>query len=159
MCQQSTNGWLENSGGRSTLSLWQLEVIPEAASGKGKHRQLFQVVLLAASRPFQKLRDQKKGFQITNVGSGKRVLFWFPKTGDNEMEQTVGFHFVVPRFGEPNRYPKTGNIFFKKSPFFFVSFFSKKCFFFNTNCYVCYDSPFSFLTKGPTKQTEKVMRT
>ena len=156
MCQQATNGWLEDSGGRSTLSLWQLEVIPEAASGKGKHSQLFQVVLLAASRPFQKLRNRKKGSQNINVGSKKRVLFWFPKTGDNEMEQTVGFHFVDPRFREPNRFQKREPFLKKKHFFCSFFFFQKSVVFFNTNCCVCYDSPFSFLTKGPTKQAEKV---
>ena len=52
----------------------------------------------------------KNSFFLEN-GSRFWVPIWFPKTGDNEMQQTVGLHFVVPRFAEPNRYPKTGTIF------------------------------------------------
>ena len=108
------------------------EVIPEAASGKGKHSQLFQVVLLAASRHFQKLRNRKMGSQTTDVGSVFRVLFWYHKLGDNEMQQTVGLHFVVPQFVVPNRYPKNGTIFFLKKKTFFLAPFLKENVFFQT---------------------------
>ena len=62
---------------------------------------------------------------------------------------TVGFHFVVPRFVEPNGVQKPEPV-FKKIVNFFVSFFQKNCFFFNTNCWVCYNYAFSFLTRGAT---------
>ena len=47
----------------------------------------------------------------TKSGSQNLEPKWFPKRGDNEMEQTVGFHFVVPHFGAPNWYPKNGTKF------------------------------------------------
>ena len=100
--------------GQSGSSQWQ-----------GKHKQLFQVVLVAASWPLQALRNPKKASQITVVGSENGNLWWYPKMGDNEMEQTVGFHFVVPRCVEPNRFQKP-DPFFKKN----ISHFFKKLFHF-----------------------------
>ena len=36
------------------------------------------------------------------------VPIWFPKTGDNEVKPNRLFHFVVPRFWEPKKYPFSG---------------------------------------------------
>ena len=159
MCQQATNGWLEDSGGRSTLSLRQLEVIPEAASERGKHSQLSQVVPLAAGRLFLKLRNRKMGSKKKNVGTH----FWVPNLAPKNGGQRNGTNgwgpLRCPPFWGAKLVPKNGYHFLKKNPFFLISFFGKKLFFFQHELLrmLCF-SLFSF-TKGPTKQTEKVRPT
>ena len=120
MSQQGMNGYLEDGVARTTPSEWQLEVSQEAASGREEHGQLLPLRPLISSRLFLKLRIRKNGFPITKVGSKKRVLFWFHKTGENEMKQTVGFHFVFPCFREPKSVPKTGTKIVKKKLFFYT---------------------------------------
>ena len=49
------------------------------------------------------------------------VPFWFPKMGDNEMKPNRLFHFVVPHFWEPKKYPFSGTNIFAFGTLFSIS--------------------------------------
>ena len=48
------------------------------------------------------------------------VPIWFPKTGD-EVKPNRLFHFVVPRFWEPKKYPFSGTNIFVLGTLFSIS--------------------------------------
>ena len=50
---------------------------------------------------------KKNGFFLKN-GTRFWVPIWFQKRGDNEVKPNRLFHFVVPPFWEPKKYPFFG---------------------------------------------------
>ena len=159
MRQEATNGCLEDSGGRNTLSLSQLEVIPEEREEREKTANCFRLFCWpraghSGSSEIGK-RVPKKQKSVPVFGTDL-----VPKTGGQRNETNGWVSLRCPPVSGTKSVPKTVTIFFKKKQFFLhVFFFFKKGVFFKTNRCVCYDSSFSLLTKGPTKQTENVRPT
>ena len=89
----------------------------------------------------------KKGFPKYRCRFQKLEPIWFPKTGNNEMKQTVGFHFVVPCFWEPNRFQFLEPIFKKKDVFFRPNFFLERFFSSNRTVVLGMIVPYLFLLR------------